>query len=191
MNATTPSIVVNTNVIDQSERWPIHVPIGTPKTFAIVNPPKIIEMANPRFASGTASLATSMASEIKTPVTIAVSIRKASNNAYVGAKLLNKLKTMKAKISPRMSGRFGKWLVKDIVSGVPMANVSANADTRVPAVAMEMESPCAMSGKIPTITNSLVPRTNVSKDNDKMSIQSERRSVESVVKTCHFFLFCC
>jgi len=68
-----------------------------------------------------------------------------------------------------------------------MANVMANAETSVPAVAIEIDRPSAISGKIPTMTNSLVPSTNVSKASDKMSVQSVRLSVEEVVKKNHYF----
>lgn len=89
--------------------------------------------------------------------------------------------------------RFGKWLVADITSGVAMANVMANAETSVPAFAFVIWRLEEMSVKIPTITNSLVPRTNVNKVSVKMS--SQCRLVNSVVcintsfldecKSCH------
>lgn len=79
---------------------------------------------------------------------------------------------MNASVKLSINLRFGKWLVNDIVIGVPIANVIAKAETSVPAVAMEMAKPFAMSGKIPTMTNSLVPSTNVNKASDKMSVQS-------------------
>jgi len=49
-----------------------------------------------------------MASEMSTPVTTAVIIRSASNVPYVGARLLNKLKTMNSAVSVSISFRFGK-----------------------------------------------------------------------------------
>lgn len=89
--------------------------------------------------------------------------------------------------------RFGKWLVADITSGVAMANVMANAETSVPAFAFVIWRLEEISVKIPTITNSLVPRTNVNKVSVKMS--SQCRLVNSVVcintsfldecKSCH------
>ncbi len=72
--------------------------------------------------------------------------------------------------------------------GVPTAKLIANADTRLPAVAMEIDRPLAMSGNIPTMTNSLVPRTKVNKDRDKTKVQSLRLS-ELVFMFKHFFLF--
>lgn len=147
------------------------------------------ETATPRLDGGTDSLATNMANEINTPVTTAVIMRKTSNISYTGAKLLNKFRIVKIRVKPSINFRLGKWLVNDIVIGVPMANVIAKAETSVPAVAIEIVKPSAMSGKIPTMTNSLVPSTNVNKAKDNMSVQSWRLSFVAFVKSSHFFQY--
>lgn len=76
-NAIAPRKVVNRKVAFQSYLSAMTVPIGTPITFASVKPPKTNDIASPRFAIGMFSLATIIAREIKTPVTIAVIIRSA------------------------------------------------------------------------------------------------------------------
>ena len=78
MNATKPSEAVKMNVACQEKCPASSVPMGTPMTFANVKPPNTNEMAMPRLCSGTDSLATTIANEINTPVTMAVSIRSTS-----------------------------------------------------------------------------------------------------------------
>lgn len=179
--------MVSIKVAFQPNHEETTVPIGTPTTFARVKPPNTNEMASPRFFAGMVSLATIMAREISTPVTIAVKIRNVSSIAYdvdMAHKALNK---MKATIKASIHLRFGKWLVADITKGVAMANVIANAETSVPAFALDNVRLEEISVKIPTITNSLVPRTKVNKLSVKISSQCCLVNVSECINISHFF----
>jgi len=55
----------------------------------------------------------------------------------------------------------------------------ANAETSVPAVAIVILRAEEISARIPTMTNSLVPRTNVRRDN--VAINSQSRRLKRVV----------
>ena len=93
---------------------------------------------------------------------------------------------MNAPIKNSIHLRFEKWLVADMTSGVATANVIAKADTSVPACELVSPRLDEISVRIPTMTNSLVPRTNVKSESVKIS--SQCRLVNSVVFIVTFLL---
>lgn len=118
----------------------------------------------PSFSGGMTSLATDIASAIKTPVTTAVIILDTRSRPYDPDKAVTIFPTINMLSKTRMSGNLENRLNNAVKTGVPIAKVSAKAVTRKPAVDMAIFISVATSDNNPTIKNSLVPRIKVNKN---------------------------
>ena len=139
---------------------PSHVPKGTPKTFATVSPPNIIEIAVPFLSLATKPIATTAPIPKKAPWQSAETTRPISITSKVFATPDIKLPAINKSMSDIRTFLRSYFVTETVINIPPIATLNAYIDTNKPDLAVETEKSLAILGSNPTIANSVRPIPN-------------------------------